>query len=105
MSSSIYDDSASSVCLRRFNKSGSVTFLDIAKGVKKYNGFNQNITRRFYIQYNTSAKTDTIFVHYTTHEKSCDVLEVSYLKLFFNDSLYFDAATNRLPWLHFKRRR
>ena len=62
--------------------------------------FNQRIEKRFFFYFNHEDQ-DTIDMEYEFSKNDCKHQEISYFKIAYNDSIYFDSPINYVPNIQF----
>ncbi|AHM59285.1 hypothetical protein D770_05090 [Flammeovirgaceae bacterium 311] len=63
---------------------------------------DQLITKRYYLIHQEGYK-DTLDIDFKMRIDRCDDQVINYLKVVFNDSVYLDGNTDRVPFLRFIR--
>jgi hypothetical protein len=77
---------------------GSISLYFIEKS--DYDILDTRIHRRFYMYFNYQD-IDTIDIEFEAKMNTCNEQVIKYFKVAYNDSVYFDAPTERVPYLEF----
>jgi hypothetical protein len=82
----------------QINNDGSIYLFFIEDS--DYGILDTQIQRRYYMYFNYQD-IDTIDIAFEAKMNECDEQIIKYFKVAYNDSVYFDAPTERVPYLEF----
>lgn len=71
----------------------SLAFINSQEDTK----INNTLTSRTFYVYFNYKDVDTLSVSFKTNINECDNQVINYFKVAYNDSIYFDGATDRVP--------
>jgi hypothetical protein len=71
----------------------SLAFINSQEDTK----INNTITNRTFYVYFNYQDVDTLSMSFKTNINECDEQVINYFKVAYNDSIYFDAPTERVP--------
>ncbi|AHM59181.1 hypothetical protein D770_04570 [Flammeovirgaceae bacterium 311] len=81
-------------------ENGAFIYLSFIDSQTDKDVVDQLISKRFYLVHRGVVK-DTLDVNFEMRIDRCDDQIMKYLKISFNDSVYYDTQTNRVPTFRF----
>lgn len=95
----VYDENWGKVLDEGVDISGDIVLLFVNRTEDK-GKINSLIEKRYYMYFN-HQDIDTIDVQFKMNMNECDQQVLNYFKVSYNDSVYFDKKTNRIPHVYF----